>query len=217
MPYRSGPTIINPMKRLLYTHCLLILLFSASLYGQTDLGYFSGLSYTDVVLKGDAAWDHLSQINSLTGVEVTTPLEGKDKVSRKIRYAMNLPVYARISQLDDRIRQPLEENRALTLGAHFFIGAELDGPFDRGPFVSALHTGPLLDFQYFSDSFVALLGWEWGGNLSLFLGDRFFTGMGASIRYHFWGIHTVGNSLRYDLYVENGWGVALYPVIGFRY
>jgi hypothetical protein len=208
-------TYNRSMKRsvfpLLFLLSLPVLLFSR----EKALTYMTGMSYTNTILFGDAAWDHLDQINMQTGLIISCPLEGTDKYKSRIRAAFDYPVWARIRQLDGAASVIQLPDSSLRYGASFFAGLEIPRESRTSLFGTAMAVGPTVDFQSLYQSMLITLGVEGQIEGSILLGDNWSFLLGLTLYYNYWGLHTVGDSSRYKIYIKSGWGGMIYP--GFRY
>jgi len=203
------------MKRtvfpLLFILAVPVLLFSQ----EKGLTYMTGMSYTDTILFGDTAWDHLDQINMQTGLIISYPLEGTDKYKSRIRTAFDYPVWARIRQLDGAAPVIQIPDSSLRYGASFFAGLEIPRESRTSLFDTTMAVGPTVDFQSLSQFMIITLGVEGQIEGSISLGKDWSFLMGMTLYYNYWGLHTAGDSTRYKIYIRNGWGAMIYP--GFRY
>ncbi len=195
-----------------------ILFLSGLLSAQNRaVSYMTGISYTDTILYGDRAWDHLDQFNMLTGMVYTSPLEGTDRYSSRIRVAFNQPLWARIRQLDGETPIIQVPDRSVRYGANFFAGLEIPRAFGGNLFPAALSLGPTVDFQAFPESMLLTLGFEGSLEGRLPLGGGWSFLLGTSLAYNYWGLHTVGETSRYEIYIKRGWGIMVYPGFKYRY
>jgi hypothetical protein len=198
-------------------HIIIMLLFlSLSLFPlEYSLTYFNGFSYANTTLYGDSAWDDLDQLNMLTGILISQPIEKKKEYGRQLRLAFNYPVWAQVRQLDGTDYTLLDPNDDYCYGANFFIGLELPSKKSNELFSVTKVIGPVVDFQSLTDSMILKMGVEGGFEGEFSLSENWSYHMGLSLSYYLSGIHTVGDSSRYELYLKRGWAVAVYP--GFRY
>jgi hypothetical protein len=209
--------IIDSMNKRVFPIAVIIILFLSPLEAESTLTYFTGFSYTNTILKGPAAWDHLDQINTLTGLSLSTPLEGTGQFNRKIRLAADIPLMASIRQLDGVLLPVLEVTGGSRLGFNLFFGPELPVNLKKDLFKGVLSAGPLIVTQSFGSALLITLGVEVGADARFSLNEKFYTGLGASLYYNFWGLHTAGDSSRYDIYTNGGMGIMINSFLGFRY
>ena len=206
---------ITMKKVLILIMTTLIPVFSFAV--DSSLTYYNGLSYGDAVLKGDAAWDHLNQCNMQTGLVYISPLEENPRFGSRIRIAFDQPLWAVVNRLDG-VQNTVQVPGGFSYGANFFAGLEI--PLTLNEFLfdsSSAYAGPVFGFQAMADSMLVTLGMEGGVDAGLALSEKWSFITGLSVYYNFWGIHSIGDSTRYDLYLQRAWGIILRPGIRFTY
>ncbi len=185
---------------------------------DTSLTYFNSLVYGNTILSGDAAWDHMDQINMNTGLVFIRPLEEKPRYGSRIRLAFDQPLWARIRQLDGEDNLIQAPGDGLSYGINLFAGLEIPLEGAGNLFQSStVYLGPMLGYQSLKDSFLLTLGVEGGVDLCFDLVGNWSFVSGISARYYFGGLHTAGDATRYDVSVKRGWGAGLSPGIRYTY
>lgn len=205
------------MKKRNISLLLVWTLFLLSLGAETSVAYLAGFSLTDNILYGTTSWDHMLESNSHLGINITYPNPEHDVFKTRVRIAYTLPTWAKVYQLDGEDTTLFTSGTSFNSGYDFFIGVFAPLPWSNDFFETNLIVGPVTDFYIFDGDYLFTSGLEVGLEGNVKINESFDTGLGLSFSYSFFGVHTVGDSTKYELFIKRGLKGMIYPYIKYSF
>lgn len=192
-----------------------ILLCSLLYGGEKSLTYLNGFSFTNTILYGDEAWDHLDQFSVHSGIILSQPLLIESKYRNRVRFLYTSPQWAQVRQLDGTNYRISSEEEGY--GVNLFAGMEGSLLQGNSFFDLSFQFGPVLDYQSFADFYICNIGVESSVDWETGIGKRWSFVLEGGLFYYFYGVHNVGDYSRYNYSIKRGWGASFFPGLRYTY